>query len=234
MTPFLVTYRAADGIATIAMDDGRKNVLSPDMFAALAAALDRAEAERAVVLLTGRAHDVFSAGFDLTVLRAGGDAAARMVRTGFELAERMLAFPTPVVVACTGHALAMGAFLMLAADYRLGATGAYKIGVTEVALGITMPFFGVEICRQRLAPAYFHRAVVNAEVFAPADAVAAGFLDRIVPGDELAAAAREVATALTRLDAGVHAATKRRARGPALAAVRAAIEADADMFQPAR
>src|SRR5207253_1844506 len=96
--------------------------------------------------------------------------------------------------------------------------------------GITMPFFGVEICRQRLAPAWFHRAVINAEVFAPDDAVAAGFLDRVVPGAQLASAAHEVAATLTRLDASVHAATKRRARGPALAAVRAAIEADAEAF----
>lgn len=154
--------------------------------AALAGAFDRAADDHVTVILTGR-EGVFSAGFDLHTLAVGGDDAYRMVRAGFELAARLLAFPTPVVVACTGHALAMGAFLLLAGDHRLGAPGPYKIGATEVALGITMPHFGIEICRQRLVPAYFHRTVINAEVYGPEEAVAAGFLDRMVAGDGLPA-----------------------------------------------
>jgi enoyl-CoA hydratase/carnithine racemase len=228
-----VTYDLADAVATITMDDGKRNVLSLAMLDALGDALDRAAADRATVVLAGRSG-VFSAGFDLRVLAGGGPDGYRMVRSGFELAERLLGFPTPVVVACTGHAIAMGAFLLLAGDHRLGAAGDWKIGVTEVALGITMPFFGIEICRQRLAPAWFHRAVINAEVFGPDDATAAGFLDRVVPAGALADEARRVALGLATLDAGVHAATKRRARAHALDAVRAAIEADAATFPGAR
>ncbi len=225
-----VTYQLEDSIATIGMDDGKRNVLSPDMLAALAGALDRAQADRAVVVLTGR-EGVFSAGFDMRVLAAGGADASAMVRMGFELAARILSFPTPVVVACTGHAIAMGAFLLLAGDYRVGALGAHKIGANEVAIGITMPFFGVEICRQRLAPAHFHRAVINAEIYRPEDAVAAGFLDRVVPASELHAAGRRAAAELSRLDIDVHAATKLRARDHALRAIRAAIEADDAAFR---
>jgi enoyl-CoA hydratase len=228
MSP-LVTYEADDSIATITMDDGKMNVLSPAMFAALNDAFDRAAKERAVVVLTGR-DGVFSAGFDMRVLSAGGRDAADMVRTGFELAERILSFPTPVVVACTGHALAMGVFLVLSGDYRVGAVGAHKIGANEVAIGITMPFFGVEICRQRLAPAHFHRAVVNAEIYAPEDAVAAGFLDRVVPAAELRDVARSAAVRLAKLDPTAHAASKLRARDQALKAIRSAIESDAATF----
>src|SRR3954468_10810787 len=111
-TMTLVTDRIEDAIATITMDDGKRNALSPAMLAELNAALDRAEAARALVVLTGR-DGVFSAGFDLRVLGNAGADAAGMVRTGFELAARLLAFPTPTVVACTGHAIAMGAFLVL-------------------------------------------------------------------------------------------------------------------------
>jgi enoyl-CoA hydratase len=225
----LVTYEAQDSIATIAMDDGKMNVLSPAMLAALSGAFDRAATERAVVVLTGR-EGVFSAGFDMRVLTAGGREAADMVRTGFELAERMLSFPMPIVVACGGHALAMGAFLVLAGDYRVGALGAHKIGANEVAIGITMPFFGVEICRQRLAPAHFHRAVVNAEIYTPEDAVAAGFLDRVVPAPELGDVARSTAARLAKLDLNAHAASKLRAREQALKAIRSAIETDASTF----
>jgi enoyl-CoA hydratase/carnithine racemase len=144
--------------------------------------------------------------------------------TGFELSERILSFPAPFVVACTGHALAMGLFLVLSADFRVGAAGPYRIGANEVAIGIVMPDFGIEICRQRLHPAYFHRAVINAEMFGPEDAAAGGLLDRVVPAEDLAAAAREVAAGLAKLDPKVHTATKRRTRADALAAIRAAID----------
>ena len=226
----LVTYRVHDAVATITMDDGKMNVLTLEMFAQLTDAFDRAEADRAVVMLTGR-DGVFSAGFDMRVLGGGGPAAYELVRTGFELAARILAFPAPVVVACSGHALAMGVFLVLAGDYRVGALGAHKIGANEVAIGITMPFFGIEMCRQRLAPAHFHRAVVTAEIYRPEDAVAAGFLDRAVPAAELEETARSIAVGLAKLDLGVHAASKLRARDHALKAVRAAIEADHVAFQ---
>src|SRR6185436_15060577 len=193
------------------MDDGKVNALSLDMFGELGAAFDRAKADRAAVLLCGR-EGVFSAGFDLRVLRAGGADATAMVRTGFELAERILAFPAPVVIACTGHAIAMGVFLVLSGDYRVGTAGRHRIGANEVAIGLTMPFFAIEMCRQRLAPAHFHRAVINAEMYAPEDAVAAGFLDRVVLASELRDVARAAAAQLAKLDRDVHTATKLRAR----------------------
>jgi enoyl-CoA hydratase len=221
----LVTYRLRDSVATITMDDGKVNALSRPLLTELGAALDRAAADRAVVILTGR-EGVLSAGFDLPVLRAGGTAAAELLHAGFELAERVLAFPTPVLVACPGHAVAMGVFLVLSGDYRIGASGPYKLTANEVAIGMTMPLAAVEICRQRLTPACFNRAVVLAEVFKPEDAVAAGFLDRVVPPAELAAAAAAAAAELARLDLDAHAASKLRARQQALTALREAIDRD--------
>ena len=153
-----------------------------------------------------------------------------MLRAGFELAERLLSFPTPVLMVCTGHAVAMGVFLLLSGDYRIGAAGPHKITANEVAIGLTMPRVAVEICRQRLAPAQFNRAVILAEVFAPDDAVTAGFLDRVVPVPELRDVAGSVAGELSGLDMTAHAATKLRVRAPALAAIRAGIEADHGAF----
>jgi len=226
----LVAYQLEDAVATITMDDGKVNALSPQMFTALNAAFDRAAADHAVVVLVGR-EGVFSAGFDLPVLRAGGSGAAAMVRAGFELAERVLSFPTPVVVACTGHAIAMGVFLVLSGDYRVGARGPYKITANEVAIGLTMPHAAVEILRQRLAPAHFNRAAILAEPFSPDTAVEAGFLDRIVAPAEVRATAHAIARQLTALDMSAHAATKLRARRHALEALHAGIEADYAAFR---
>jgi enoyl-CoA hydratase/carnithine racemase len=195
------------------------------MLTDLNAALDRAAADRAVAVIAGR-PGVFSAGFDLATLRAGGPESLAMLRAGFELAERLLSFPMPVVIACSGHAVAMGVFLVLSGDYRVGAEGSFKITANEVAIGLTMPLAAVEICRQRLAPAHFNRAVVLAEPYSPQDALAAGFLDRIVPAAQVTEVARDAAARLAALDLAAHAATKLRARGQTLAALRAAIEAD--------
>jgi enoyl-CoA hydratase len=126
----LVAYTLAEGIATLAMDDGKANVMSPAMLAELNAALDRAENDKAAVLLTGR-KGVFSAGFDLKVLGAGGAAAFDMLMAGFRTAERLLAFNAPVIAACNGHALAMGVFLLAAADYVVAADGAFKSARTK-------------------------------------------------------------------------------------------------------
>jgi enoyl-CoA hydratase len=226
----LVTYRLEGSLATITMDDGKVNVLSQQMFAELNAAFDRAEADGAAVLLAGRAG-TFSGGFDLKVLMAGGRDAATLVLTGFRLGERILGFPHPVVVACAGQARAMGVFLILAGDYRIGADADYQIQANEVAIGITMPYFAVEMCRQRLTPATFNRAVIHSEKFSPADAVTAGFLDRIVPASDLLEAARSQGAALAALPRAAYAATKRRARATALDLVRTAIAKDEAGFR---
>lgn len=227
----LVEYRAEDGVAVLSMDDGKANVLSPSMLAELGAALDRAEADGLAVLLRGR-PGMFSGGFDLATMRAGGPASVDMLLGGFALSARLLAFPAPVVVACTGHAIAMASFLVLSVDHRIGAAGPYKIGANETAIGLAMPHYGVEICRQRLTPAHFQRTVINAEIFSPEEAVVAGYLDKVVAPEALDDEARAVVGALAALDRATHTATKLRTREQALTAVRAAIELDAAALRP--
>jgi enoyl-CoA hydratase len=221
----LVSYRLEDGVAWITLDDGKANVLSPAMQAQILAALDRAEEGGAVVVLRGRTG-IFSGGFDLNVLRAGGPEALGMLRGGFEMSIRLLSFPRPVVIACTGHAIAMGVFTLLSGDYRIGAAGSFRIQANEVAIGLTMPHPAIEVLRQRLTPAAFQRALVLAEAFTPETALAAGFLDRVVAVEEIDEVARQTATALASLDRNAHAESKMRARGPVLEAIRAGIVQD--------
>lgn len=220
-----VTCTVADGVAMVTLDDGKVNALSPAVLADLHAALDQAEADEAMVVLTGR-PGTLSAGFDLRVLRSGGTEALGMLRAGYRLAERMLSFPRPVVVACTGHALAMGSFVLCAADHRIGVDGAYRIGANEVAIGLTMPRAAAEIVRQRVAPTHYTRAVVLAEIFDPPGARAAGFLDEVVAEDRLAAATAATVERLRKLDPTAHRLTKLRVRADCLRALARAIEED--------
>jgi enoyl-CoA hydratase len=220
-----VTYVLTDSVAWIGMDDGKVNALSPLMLRELDGAFDRAESDLAVVVLCGR-PGIFSAGFDLAVLRGGGPDSVPMLQSGFKLSERILSFPRPVVIACPGHAIAMGVFLVLSADYRIGVTGSFRITANEVAIGLTMPRAAIEICRQRLAPAQFNRAVMLADTFSPDEAVVAGFFDRVVDPADLDHAAREAARMLCGLDPRAHRLTKQRARARLLRDLRAAIEED--------
>lgn len=225
--PTRVTTQTTDGVTTITMDDGKVNVMSPAMLRDLHAAFETAEAdsETKVVLLTSSAK-VFSAGFDMAVFAAGADASLEMLILGAELAERILKCPKPVVTACSGHAYPMGAFLMLCADLRLGAEGSYRIGMNEVAIGLTLPQFAIEIARQRLTPAYFNRCLMTAEMLNPAEAAIAGFIDKVVPADTLEDQARYAAHSLTRIDLAAHAGSKTKARADAYKALRHAIDSE--------
>ncbi len=174
MTIDSVQYSLKDQVATIRIDDGKRNALSPQVIKEINQALDRAESDRAIVIMTGR-EDVFSAGFDLHVMKRGGINALRMLRAGYVLTARVMAYPYPVIAACNGHSLAMGVFLMLSADYVIGSRGDFKIAANEVAIGLTMPRVAAAMLRHRLNPAAFQRAVTLSEVFDPESALSAGF-----------------------------------------------------------
>jgi enoyl-CoA hydratase len=219
-----VTYEVADSVATVTMDDGKVNALGFDMLAELNEAFDRAEAENVGLILAGRSG-IFSAGFDLAVMKSA--EMPRLLKAGFELSYRMLSFRLPVVLACTGHTFAMGLFVTLSADYRIGVAGAeHKIVANEVAIGMTMPQSAIALCHHRLTDAYIDRVVGQAELFNPDSAVEAGLLDEVVPSDVHLERVREKAVQLKNLDPAAFAGTKRRLHEKTLASLRAAIEAD--------
>jgi len=228
----LLTLSTEPSCTVVTLDDGKANALSPAMLGAIDGALDEAAARRLPVVLTGR-DGVLSAGFDLSVMRGDDDAArTAMVFAGFEVAYRLLALPAPLVIGCSGHAIAMGVFLLLTGDHRVGAAGDFRIGANETALGIVMPEFGIEITRQRLTPAAFSRALITGEFYAPEPAREAGFLDEVVAPDAVVLRALEVAERYAAFDPDVYAATKQRVRAGTLAAVRAAIDGDAMLRGP--
>jgi enoyl-CoA hydratase len=222
----LVRSQRDDLVTRITMDDGRVNVFSPDLLAALHEAFDRAEEDGTVVLLTGR-PGYFSAGFDLRVLQGGTlDDVRALLVLGATLAERILSFPAPVVVACSGHAFPAGAFLLLAADHRIGAQGQFKLGLNEVRIGLTLPWFATVLARYRLSPAHADHAAITGTMFDPDGALVAGLLDAVVAPEDLEAAALAAAADLAALDRPAHAATKRRMRRDVARDLRHAIESE--------
>lgn len=222
-----IGYELRDGVAWIQLDDGKANVFSPTMMEELNAALDQAEEEAKVVVFAGRPGR-FSGGFDLSIMKEGGpEAALGMVRAGGELALRVFTFPRPTLAAVTGHALAMGAMFLLACDRRIGTEGPFKIGLNESKIGMTLPVFGTELCRERLAPRHLTDAAILAEIYQPAMAVEVGYLDRVAPAEDLLeAVGAEAARLAAEITIPGMVGTKNRIRHAAAETMRAAMDAD--------
>jgi enoyl-CoA hydratase len=221
----LVEYTLEDGIATLTLCNGKVNAISHELIAAFHRGLDQAQSAAAVVVVTGQAG-ILSAGYDLKVMMQGPQSAIDLVAAGSGLARRMLAHPQPVIVACPGHAVAKGAFLLLSADYRIGVEGNFSIGLNEVQIGMTMHHVGIILARSRLTAAAFQRSVITAEMFGPQTAMQAGFLDRVVAPQDLLTAAREVAQQMKKLNPGAHKNTKLKVRRELLESLDNAIELD--------
>ncbi|SER05922.1 enoyl-CoA hydratase [Pseudomonas sp. NFACC02] len=221
----LVAYQLDDGVATLTLSNGKVNAISNEVIAAFNAALDQAEKDRAVVIITS-GPGILSGGYDLKIMTSSPEAAMDLVAAGSTLARRMLSHPFPIVVACTGHAVAKGAFLLLSADYRIGVDGPFSIGLNEVQIGMTMHNAGIELARDRLNKSAFGRSVINGEMFDPKGALQAGFLDKVVAPEELTDAARTVALQLKKINMKAHKQTKLKVRKDFLETLDKAIELD--------
>ncbi len=206
-------------IAVITMDDGKANAINPAMLEALNACFDQAEAEAKAVVLVGR-DNRFSGGFDLKLMMSlPGEEVAALVKAGGRLALRIHAFPMPVVAACTGHAVAMGCFLLLASDRRIGAQGAFKIGANETAINMVLPVFALELLKARLDPRYLTDAAINAHLYDPDGAVAAGYLDQVVAPEAVLSTAVQAATELGALTGPAYHSNKKLIRAHTLATI---------------
>ena len=224
----LVNYKLQDGVASIEREDGKANVLSTAMWDQLGAAFDQAEEAGAIVLLKGR-EGIFSGGFDLKELSQGPEQAVLLTSRGSKMARRILSFPTPVIAVSTGHCIAMGAFLMLACDYRIAAAGDFKVGLNETMIGMTMHHFGIELARYKLPSNYFNRCVMNAEIFTAEGGVSAGFYDCTVAVDQLQEKVDQTASLFKQLNMQAFNGTKNKSRKDLLELLDRCIEADLEI-----
>lgn len=207
----MINYSCTDGIATIHFDDGKANVFSVESVAAMQDALDRAEKEAKAVVWRGRAGQ-FSAGFDLKVLQAGNPSASKaQLVSGFEVLCRLFNYPLPVIAVTEGHAIGMGAFLLLASDTRISLDVPCKIGLPETA--IAMPFdpeLLMIIARERVNPQHYRTAILQSRMHTPSEAIEAGFLDTVVSAEKLDATVTAVVEQLTQLPTKQYAINKQQ------------------------
>lgn len=220
-----VTYQSAENYAIITIHNGKANAISHEVIDGINAGLDKASQVNKVVIITGQ-NGIFSAGFDLKVMTKSPESAKELVTKGSQLSLKMLSFPQPIIIACSGHAIAKGAFLLLSSDYRIGVEGNFKIGFNEVQIGMTMHHAGIAIAKARLSEVYLNRSVNNAEIYNPKQAVTAGFLDVIVLENQLLPTAIKVAEMFAKLNKKAHAETKLKVRKQYLKDIEKAITLD--------
>lgn len=225
-----VTYEQHGSVALITIDDGKANAFGHELIDQLQKAIDRAEKEAGAIVIAGRPGR-FSAGFDLSVMTSGTEAARGLLNAGAQLSMRLFALSRPVVVASTGHALAMGAIMLFAADRRIGAMGNYKIGLNEVAIGMPVPQFAIALARQTIANESLNEAINLATVYDPEGALKVGYYDELATDDQIVTRAIEVATDFAeRLRQGAFATTRTYLRSDALQAAQTGLTADLNSF----
>ncbi len=228
-TESAVRYEEKGDVALITIDDGKANALGHRMLDDLQAAFARAEAEAHAVVIAGRPGK-FSAGFDLAVMSEGPESARGLLGHGAEFFFQSYMLEVPVVAACTGHALAAGAVILMATDVRIGEDVPAKIGLNEVAIGMALPRFIIEMARDRLSKR--HLPGLNlAKIYDPAGAVDAGYLDEVVAEGTSIERALEIATQLAAtLHGPSFRATRKRLRSDAHNRFRSTLDADLAAF----
>jgi enoyl-CoA hydratase len=220
-----------DEICVLRLDHGKPNSISQAVSEELMRALVEAEKSAKAVVLLGK-PGMFSGGFDLPTMQQGTGPTREMVKAGGRLLMAIYDHPNPVVVGCTGHAVAMGAFMVMAGDERIGAKGAFKIGLNETAIGMTLPIFGFELARARLSKRHFDRAVVHSTIYDPVGAVDAGFMDRLVEPDQVEAECLSAATRLATLKQPAFRNNKRIAHAETVEKIRSTLDANLDGLMP--
>ena len=228
MTTDALTIERRDQVMVVHLDDGKANALSFDLIAGLMEAIAAAETDDGIraVVVHGR-EGKFSGGFDLGVMLADDfSAIVNLVASGGELVRTLYGCSVPVVAASTGHALAAGALMLLGCDVRVGGDSDAKVGLNEVAIKMVLPDWAMTIAEARLSKRHMQRAIVNARITRPADAVDVGFLDEVVaPAEVLDRAVAVAAELAATLDPKAYAGSIKAFRGETLSTMDAQVAA---------
>lgn len=231
-TDAFTTDTLPDGVAIVTVDDGKVNAISGPLIAGLIEILDAVEADRGAqaLVLAGR-EGQFSAGFDLATIMAGGNARNDLVSNGWNLLLRLVEFPLPLAIACTGNAVAAGAALLLTGDVRVGAEGDFTIGFNEVGIGLPLPGSVAALAEARLAPSEVFAATAGARLYTPADALHAGYFHAVVPRADVVEVAASRAAALGRLPRDAFTTTKQTIGRAVAATMRSRIDGDRALLE---
>ena len=169
------------------------NALNPTLCEALSAALADAARDDVQALVLSGGPKVFSAGLDVPYLLSLGDDRVALTaawESFFDAARALAAFPSPVVAAIAGHAPAGGCVLALCCDYRVMASGPFRIGLNETQVGLVAPEGIQHLLGRVVGPHRAERLLVAGELVEAERAHAIGLVDELTDIDEVSIRAR--------------------------------------------
>ena len=169
------------------------NALDPALCGALSGAIGEAIAQGAQGLVLAGGPKVFSAGLDVPHLVSLGDDRAALTaawESFFRAARAIAECPVPIVAAIAGHAPAGGCVLALCSDYRVMASGPYRIGLNETQVGLVAPDGIQQLLRRVVGPYRAERLLVAGELVDAEHALALGIVDELADVDGVATRAR--------------------------------------------
>lgn len=212
-----------DQVATVTLDRPPVNALNLELLTGLRDLLPRLRAPdvRAVVLRS--AGTTFSAGLDLVEIGGYSEAEAAAFSEVFdEMMIGWFSLEIPMVAAICGHAIAGGLVLAALADFRLGAEGRGKLGLTEILVGVPFPASALTPVVSAFPSAVLPELLYRGTTFSMAEGLAQGLLHRLVAPLDLDAEALALARELGGRTRAGFSGTKRGLRAPALANLHAA------------
>jgi enoyl-CoA hydratase len=205
-----------DDVVCVRLDHGKVNALDLELLVGITETFTRLDtSDHAAIVLTGAGRS-FCAGVDLWRVIGGGVAYVTTFLPA--LSDAFLAVFTvgkPVVAAVNGHAIAGGAVLAYACDYRLMADGDGRIGVTELHVGVPFPPVALEIVAFAVGADEARRAIISAATYQPHEALTRGHIDRLVaPSDLLDAAVNSARSLANQIPRDAFRLTKEQLRAP--------------------
>ncbi len=211
---WLIRSGLENGITRVVLNNAPVNALTPEFLMDFADLLDEVRQDTSVkAIILASPFKVFSAGLDLKAAQRFDLADQQAIVAGLNIAfTKLFAFPKPVIAAVDGAAIAGGLFFVLGADYRL-ATERSSFGLAEVRVGADFPIGPLEIARTMLSANDARRLMQRGRPYTAEAALAAGIVDQIVAGDDLAKKAEILALEYADIPPKTFAKIKQQLRG---------------------
>ena len=224
MTEKIATLKKEGNVSIITLDDGKANVFSPEMSQQIDECLDQVATEEGCLVITGK-EGMFSGGLDLKIIQSGDiEHIQEMSSKAFKLLARIFSFPRPVIAACSGHAVALGTFLLCCCDYRIGVKGEFMLGANEMRTNMVIPTPILELIKFRVSNTHKYRAVLGAEMYKLEDSISAGLIDEVVDQDLLMTTVTEKAKDLATMGHPSYSMTKELFIAEPMSKINAAME----------
>ena len=224
MTDKIATLKKEGNVSIITLDDGKANVFSPEMSDQINECLDQVATEEGCLIITGK-EGMFSGGLDLKIIQSGDiERIQEMSSKAFKLLARIFSFPRPVIAACSGHAVALGTFLLCCCDYRIGVKGEFMLGANEMRTNMVIPTPILELIKFRVSNTHKYRAVLGAEMYKLEDSISAGLIDKVVDQDLLMTSVTEKAKDLATMGHPSYSMTKELFIAEPMSKINAAME----------